>query len=603
MRANAGPQAREPEFDATDKWQTLSGIYKIPLEDVESQLSVLAKKLNLPSSAPIWDRIIVSLENRKRNNLSATLALTQMHTLDEKIINDLTEGMQQLQDKFIAMMAAQDFDPGTYHFYGHAKEMSQDPGSLIANILGPGKVNQLIITITNALGAAHDIIQNYGAPHNEIQSAEIFIAETHAMIDGLLEKNRKKYSEEQIEKLENFKSETLSFLAEECIVNSTYMVFQAGKRDLDNILNQVDQIFHEAASRTPKPMRLSKEILAMKTAITLADTRRSEIKPILARYESLRAILQVNDAQSNLTKLLRTAGILNNDEKVPDYEQMKNAKTNKKLMEIEGFLLRLGQNLRMTSELAVHFHQDSLRQELISDLRENKNPPISLLYHLQPFINAIDGPYGEAAFASALGDIDNSELQEQIEQHHLKDMVNNKNFDFNGWKNHATHLTNMKAGIEELSILEQEQITHLMFTIAAKSPGHKVGQKTYDAMHEYRKELSYTNPGLLPFLDANLAQISMADSGISASLSERRPHQLQSYHSRPRFYSQPQIARTLPDRDQTKSNEKQKSGDGNINKLPSIDFEIGPTKPNTRRASLAKPIDTLPPIKNPRRSR
>jgi hypothetical protein len=602
MRARGAPQNPEFQYDAAEKWHTLCGIYKIPLQEVESKLTALAKKLNLPDSSPVWDRVILSLENRKRNNLSATLALTQLHTLnDPKIINDLTDGMQQLQDRFIAMMAAQDFDPGTYHFYGHAKEMSQDPGSLIANTLAPDSVNNFIIAMTNALGAAHDIIQNYGAPRNEILSAELFVAETQNMINVLLEKNRNKYTEDQIEKLESFKADTLPFLAEECIVNSTYMVFQAGKRDLDNILNQINQIFDEAAGRTPKPMRLSKEIHAMKTAITLADTRRSEIKPILAKYESIRTALLVSDSQSNLTRLLRAAGILGQDELMPDYEQMKNAGTNKKLMEIEGFLLRLGQNLRMTSELAVHFSQDALRKELINDLREFKEVEITLEYHLQPFLNAIDGSFGEAAFAAALGEIDNSELKEQIKQHHLEEMVNSKNFDFNGWKNHATHLTNFKAGIESFSLAEQAAITQLMYTIAAKSPGHKVGQKTYDAMQEYRKELSYNNPALLPYLDSSMTQVGLADSGIS--LSEQRPHQLQSYHSRPRFYSQPQVSRTLPDNEKTKSNEKRKSGDGKTNKLPSIDFEIGPTKPITRRSSLTQTKDTLPPIKAPRRSR
>ena len=118
------------------KWQALCNIYQLPLNTVQASLSKLAKKLNLPAESAVWDQIQIAFINRERNNDKANAAIEKMASLNDSVaLKDLIAGMRSLQDKLIAMFAAQDFPAGTYHFYGHGKEMANDPGMFIENFL------------------------------------------------------------------------------------------------------------------------------------------------------------------------------------------------------------------------------------------------------------------------------------------------------------------------------------------------------------------------------------------------------------------------------------------------------------------------------------
>jgi hypothetical protein len=593
------PPLGEASFNATEKWQALCVLNNIPQSDaINEQLTALAQKLNLPATSPVWDQIILAFNNRSRNNLPAQAALNDLkHLLGKPALSDLSIGMYDLQSQFIAMFAAQEFTPATYHFYGHGKEMSEDPGNLTKNIIIGDDVGKLLINTINALGAAHDIIQDSGSPKNEKLSAEIFVTQTQKMIDDLIEANN--YSDKTINILQNFRDLAIPFLAEECIVNATYLLFANDKRDFDNILTQVHNVMEQAHIETHgqplKSMTISKEIRAMKLAMALADTRRSEIKSVLRKHVTLDTILlDEQNNQAPLIQLLVAAGILNKGEKIPSTLQP-NKNAEEKLMRIEGFLLRLGQNIRMTSELAVHHKKDPSRKQLIQDIRSNKMIQTDCKNEFESFLNTIEGDYGEAAFAKALGAINNTELLEQINQFKLETMVNEDNFDFRGWIRHEENLLKMKKNLAPLSGPEKSAMGKLLFTIAAKSPGHKVGQETYDKMKEYRKEL-VKNPQLLTNLNAAIAEIKAADPNlrIEQSSSGRMTPGLRSARSstnsgRERGYSDPLISLSPKSPQPSTSNRKFDFKDPN----GPTPYEIDATNPS-RRGSVPKPNSLAP---------
>jgi hypothetical protein len=577
-------------FEAADKWQALCTIYNIRLDNVFIELSNLAKKINLPESSPVWDQIILALNNRRLNNLPAHAVLSDLKNLINKpALSDITAAMQHLQGKFIAMFAAQDFNASTYHFYGHGKEMSEDPGELYQSSSVGNEVDDFLTATVNALGAAHDIIQSAGPPLNEQRSAAIFVTETQNMLNELMERNN--YTPKTVAILEKLRDKTIPFLAEECIVNGTYLLFNSGKRDFDNILTQINQVFEKAKGSVFEPMKLSKDLQAMKTAIALADTRRSEIKSVLKKHESLSNILEDGDNKLGLEKLLQAARVLKHDEHLPNLSD-DSTHAQEKLMKIEGFLLRLGQNVRMTSELAVHFAQNSERQQLIKTIRTNKPYEIAVKSHLEPFINSIDGKFGEAAFARALGTIDNTELASQVKDHHLEAMVNEDNFDFNGWESHADNLISMKQAISTMSNEEKKMITKIIYVAAAKSPGHKVSQEIFDAMINYRKELASQKSSLLTHLDENIAEITAANPNlmrhtIASGYSSPAVHSPNLF--RPRVYSQ--INRSTPSPIDTQRNQEAKTS-----RLPAASYEI--VGKSTRSNSVVEKNQNkgLPPI-------
>src|SRR5581483_11376830 len=120
-------------------------------------------------NSPVWTQIAEAIENRQKNYPAAKAAIDALNAAPTASYA-LQLKMENLQGKFIAMMAAKRIDAAVYHFYGHGKEMSQDPGNFAAPLLGE---NKLLATTVNALGAAHDIVQGKGPPTNERESADI----------------------------------------------------------------------------------------------------------------------------------------------------------------------------------------------------------------------------------------------------------------------------------------------------------------------------------------------------------------------------------------------------------------------------------------------
>ena len=209
----------------------LSKLFDVKQEHTQQKLTELGLKFNLKKEgkldeeSTIWTQITVGLTNRKNNAPAAITALNDVlkHT---RVITELTGKMQKLRGKFIGLFAANKIEAASYHFYGHGEKMSQDPGAFLAFILPKGStLNPFMQVITNALGAAHDIIQQYAPPANEKASAEIFRIQAQKMITELINQHADDWTKDEVKALEEFRDKTIPFLAEECIVNSTYLLF------------------------------------------------------------------------------------------------------------------------------------------------------------------------------------------------------------------------------------------------------------------------------------------------------------------------------------------------------------------------------------------
>jgi hypothetical protein len=566
--------------------EDLAAIYNVSYKDVATPFAQLHQKLKLAPDSPIWNQIILALKNRQRSNQAANDALEDFSLTAPHVINDMSDGLKKLQGKFIAMFAAQDFAPAAYHFYGHGKEMSQDPGNFAKSIFRKSSsLSEFLQQLTNALGAAHDIIQGTGQYSNEEKSAEIFKLEAQEMINNLIRDN--KYSAQEIESLTELRDKTIPFVAEECIVNATYLVFDSDKRDFDNILTQIDRLFAEANSvrnnHSGSQLMLSQNIAAMKLSLALADTRRASLAPVLSELQMLRNIPAAHSA--SLTLLLKAAGILPPAAELPKLDDITQLNL---LQHIEGFLLRLGQNVRMTSELAVHLFKDPARKNLIKEVR-TETGTADINTHLMPFIESITARFGEASFAAALGKLDNSELIEQVKYLHLEDMVNATTFNYAGWNDHAIQLMNLHENIASYSQVDKQKIAEIIYFVAAKSPGHKVGQETYDAMQEYRRSLSYTNPRQAEVLLSNLREIEIADASIQRTPVITRNDS----HNRQRLSSMPSIS-PPPGEDLPRADEKKAE-------LPPLSYEIKPERQRATSAPEKKDV-TLPPIQPRKRS-
>jgi len=474
--------------DAVEKLRLL---YGMPSEEVESKLLEIGDRFNFKKQgsndvdheAVIWKNIEVALLNRKSEAREAIAAIESVLT-NPRIADKLTLKMQELKSLFIADFASHKIDGASYHFYGHGEEMSKDPGDFIPTLLPDRVINPLIQATVNALGAAHDIIQGQTPfPKNERLSADLFNKRTKEMINILiteLSAEATGLSADELKILEDYREKAVKFLSEECIVNSTYLLFNSGKRDFDNILLLIQKsLVHDAKSD------LDPVTAAMKMSMTISDTRRSEIKHVLKKFEVIDNIPE--EQFTELEKLLQGIALLKPGETIKNLkaENRPGSESEEKLMKIEGFLLRIGQNIRMSAELSVVMKREEAekipgreRVTLISDIRANKDVSVNTEAHLQPFLGAILGPFGECAFARALGEIDQRELKEQAEFYGIT--LNDHNFDFSGWMEHAGYLEETKKFLETADT--KPFIAEILFTIASKSPGHRVSKETYAAM-------------------------------------------------------------------------------------------------------------------------
>lgn len=172
--------------------------------------------------------------------------------------------------------------------------------------------------------------------------------------------NKENLTPGQITALEQFRDQAIPFLANECLINGTYLLFNSGKRDFANILHQV----HEIVTPGKKEFNNGSELGDTKLAaaimtVALSDTRRSEMTHVLNRQELLNSV--PDHLIEPLEKVLRMTGLLNEGEHIND---LRDRNDTQKLRDIEGFLLRVGQNIRMTTELAGVFKKPGASDRL-----------------------------------------------------------------------------------------------------------------------------------------------------------------------------------------------------------------------------------------------
>ena len=279
-----------------------------------------------------------------------------------------------------------------------------------------------------------------------------------------------------------------------------------GKRDFDNVLAQVYRTLVPQAGADLDPITAG-----MKMAIALSDTRRSEMKNILTKMELLNTV-PANQLPS-LEQLLKGIKILDANQTIAQLIAQNNQE---KLMQIEGFLLRAGQNIRMVAELRVAFAPAAEKEnkkdilKLIADLRVNKKPTASIEHCFEEFLKKIPGPFGEMAFAGALGEIDRNELREHAHFYNLS--LSEDAIDLLGWTRHAEDLGKTKNLFDSTTLTAQEKksIAEMLFTVAAKPPEHRVCKETYEAMKSLVPELTQS-PQLLENLQNAMKEILAAN--------------------------------------------------------------------------------------------
>jgi hypothetical protein len=427
---------------------------------------------------------------------------------------DLIAGMQMLKGKFLAMFSAEQIEQATHHALSHGVDMSHDPCDFILPILEiqDGKLTPaavLAMATASVLGAAHDIIQGkVPRPTNEIESAKIFSDEMQNMISDLIQNHKNTYSENEIAVLNLYKKIVVPFFAREGIVNATYLLFGCGKRDFDNILSQVSEIY---IGNTPD---LTPLIAAIKIGMAVSDTRRGEMDHLLEKMESLSLIIDSQQGEL-MSKLLWAAGIFTEDSDcLPQFShELKNLSPvfKEKCKEAEGFLLILRPNINMVSELATVPQLDASGQpvndsegniimvpdpvgaELTRLLRIGKEPAdFDYAKQLNKFLEEInDSPDGELTFANELGAAD-KELVKNAERYDVSEITKSKRF-HDDWLYHGEKLTKMKNNLAVMAPGEKNAIAKLLYTMAAISPGMTIGmgmtQEIYNDMVRYEHTL------------------------------------------------------------------------------------------------------------------
>ena len=460
-------------------------------ESQKDVLNALINSLNLnknQSNTPPfpWDYVKAALLYREDNYGKFREAMIAMNAVisDTNVAQQFLDSIGEMKGKFIALFSANKIDPGSYHTYPHGVEMSTDPGEFSASYYRQNCASnfeaRLWLVMVDAIGAAHDIIQGKAPPINERESAVIFIDEMQKMMNNFIEANKNNLTTDQKAALEKFRDNAIPFLANECLINATYLLFNSGKRDFSNILHQV----HEIISPNTPEFYGNTKLAAAVMSVALSDTRRSEMHHVLEKQELLKSV--PGHLVVPLESVLRMVGLLAENERITDLR----AKNSDKLADIEGFLLRIGQNIRMSTELAGVFKKSGVAERLNilqqARVAENDtfNVGVDIQKHLQPFLDCLCVPFfGEAAFAKALGEIDQTELIALAKAQGISSLVEGK-LDLKGWQSHALLLENLHKGCEQLKAKpdELQKITQVLIFIASKPPGYKITPEIYKAM-------------------------------------------------------------------------------------------------------------------------
>lgn len=423
--------------------------------------------------------------------------------------NALTDMLSNCQSHFLALAQELSMKEGVYHTVFHANEMLEDICSFVEHYFIDHECyinseGQFYALLASAMGAAHDIIQNLNPPNNEQASEAIFVDVVARSMDALLA--TLKLNTPQKQALADFKTYALPFIAKEVITYGTYLPMgnmasglAGAKRSFAEILNQTE--YEQCGC-----ICLDERIRIMQAALAACDVRRSELKSVLKQHYSLSVIPE--KLYGGLDSLLQAAGLLGQWE---TFSTLVHAHRHGeiagisgdivlRLDEIEGFLIRLGQNYRMVVENTLKFNQpnpadaepqarakeeksqialkcnaliDKVRGLGLEEMAVVLTKEFDVTPHLGTFLNALGGDFGEAAFAAGLGKTGEEFINHPSNPKRLHDYLA-REMDAKGWERHSHTLLHLQDEIRALPVEQQHEIGKVIVTIATKQAGTKI---------------------------------------------------------------------------------------------------------------------------------
>lgn len=518
-----------------DNIQLLATAYGRTPDNIKSLIDIYSKEHKVNDAQ--LNQLLSSLLNRQRSHASYYKAMTRFSlSLEEnsEILSQFIKIMSELQATFIAEASKHKTENASYHIFTHSLEMMIDAAKFLELLIKAksqkenhqltrftsflvNKTRQTILkSLISAIGAAHDIIQDKGPLQNEKLSADIFIAKIQ---DAFQEMNTSQEAPNLFKGvIDAFLKDAIPFLAEEVIVNGTTLIFSAGNRSLANMIGQLDQIFatfdanvhltHQQIQERKEMLEHLEEVFFMQISLELCDTRRNEMYFVLQKLEVFSNVPP--EHLKGIEEALKATDILEEkDELLQIQNQAKSYKKEvwdnnfnsndlsdleRKILRIEGFLIRMGQNIRMIVEFSKVKERiqllEKIRQTSADETKNDEKPEINFATHIQPIIEKLGG---ESAFAKGLSKLAKTELPNHANNYGpgneaLKNIMNT-----NGWLIHAEELHALKNFCDIAMQKNQLPVLQEMFTalinIAAKPPGWSyVNDQVLKALQEYLAE-------------------------------------------------------------------------------------------------------------------
>lgn len=453
-----------------------------------------------------------SLERREKQLPQCLAALSDLDarlaSCEDDVFSALLDKLEHTQGLFLAMMEEARIDGGLYHSSFHANEMVEDIYAFTfkaqKSVLGACDLQaHFYATLAACMGAAHDLIQNLAPPENELQSEALFLGEINKCFNNAL--SSLPLSEEDKALLYSLQY-ALPFIARECLSNGTYLIMGHPTegltypiRDFALVLNYKEKL-EKGYCSLPSTLRI------MQLALSVCDVRRSELMLVASQRKLLTNLPPVTYPE--LDELLKTVNLLSKDETIEALlarqssprGSARKACAELKLSDIEAFLLRLGQNVRIQVENEHKFQRDNLDRlataqdnfSLITLLQQKSQEELVTFYgaettkaiNLAFFKTALSGHnYSEAAFAQGLGSAACEVLNSCNDLPSLREFMV-REFDANGWSDHKEHLSALASAFKDHTFTEQAQFSKLLFVIAALQPGKGLSPRLKMSMQE-----------------------------------------------------------------------------------------------------------------------
>ena len=246
--------------------------------------------------APVLGKYIIQAINDRDPELLAIFEKSMANLISALKMNEpaqqaFLDVLDEVRaDGLVEMVLRKEFHQ-QYHIVEHAAEVTDDAGEVLTRELKQANAeleleHTIMIALTKACAAWHDVVQLQGSPKNEIESAKLFCKR----LDDLLESFKNDFSDLR-QSVQGFQ-EQLSFICNELIIYSTWLVvgMEPGKKLIFKSLNshtaQVSRDLHEANNYDALIAAINANSFWMlltkaAEAICRADTRRFDFQHVL----------------------------------------------------------------------------------------------------------------------------------------------------------------------------------------------------------------------------------------------------------------------------------------------------------------------------------